>query len=133
MEKGWGWVGAKDDGEAKNESEEDKETKKAEEVRRFEELKKENVILMCADPAELGQASAEQQLASVGEEAEDVLDEDTKPEVEDNQQDEPNADRAGFFEQPAQAYGGGTSKRGAYRETETPADNACVAATRRGR
>ena len=99
-EKGWGWVGAKDD-EVKGEGEE--ERKKAEEVRKFEgELKKENVILMPTDPAELGQASAEQQLASIGEEAEDVLDEGTESEV-DKQQDEPNTDCAGFFEQLAQA------------------------------
>ena len=119
VDKGWGWVGAKDEEEVRNESEEEEEErKKAEEVRRFEEeLKKENVILMPADPAELGQASAEQQLASVGEEAEEVLDEDTKPEVEDDQQDEPNADRAGFFEQLAQAYGGDTLKE---EPTEKP-------------
>ena len=117
VDKGWGWMGAKND-QVKNEDENEEERKKAEEVRKFEEeLKKENVILMPADPAELGQASAEQQLASMGEEAEDVLDEDTKPEVKDNQQDEPNADRAGFFEQLAQAYGGDTSKE---EPTEKP-------------
>ena len=57
VEKGWGSVGGKNE-EVKNEGEE--------------------------DPAELCQASAEQQLASVGEEAEAGLNEDTKPEV-DNQ------------------------------------------------
>ena len=103
VNKSWAWEHVEDAHE---------EREKAEELRKFEEeLKKENVILMSADPAELGQASAEQQLATVGEEAEEVLDEKTTLEVDDEQQEEPNADRAGFFEQLAQAYGDDTPKK----------------------
>ncbi|KIM34940.1 hypothetical protein M413DRAFT_449986 [Hebeloma cylindrosporum] len=109
VDKEWGWAGGgvQDAEEVQDEHEDEK--KKKEEMRKFEEeLKKENFILMSADPAELGRASAEQQLASVREEAEDVLDEDV---VEQPQEESTNADRAGFFEQLAQAYGDDTTPK----------------------
>ena len=94
VDKSWAWVGAKDCG---LEDEDGEKRKKAEEERNFEEqLKKEIIILMFVDPAELDQVSAERQLVSISKEVGDVLDEDTKPEV-DNQEEERNEDCAGFL------------------------------------